>query len=249
MANTFSKSSGSWPAGDPLYGSRLTLTGLSAGKYCTTTCSNPSNWTTVSQTAAWNPGCCGGTYEISPGTYYGISTSASNTTTLEFDPGVYYFFGSGVSINGSTVTLENTPSSSGGVTLYFSCNTSNAPASCSSGKQGATFSTGASQTNIDLTAPTSGADSNMLFWFDPYNTDSSSAQMSLEGDISNAFTGAIYMASGTISASPSDQSTCNLPGPIIVYNVSLGGGCSGLGTGDGSLTVEASPSTPGNLVA
>jgi hypothetical protein len=194
----------------------------------------------ISTSADWSSPSSGGTFVVTPGTFYGISTASGGNVTLEFDPGIYIFYGpassnGGLYLQGGTVTLESNLSDAGGVTFYFSCNSGNAPANCSSSTAGATFNSAPSNlvlgTSSDtLYAPTTGTGANMLFWFDPNDT----VTMTLNGNPSTSMTGAIYMASGTISASPSSSSGLKLPGAIIVNTLSIGGGANSVGTPSGA---------------
>ncbi len=247
---------------NPLTGVNLTFTSsttytydgstysFGAGKYCTT--STCTTWTTPSATATWSITGSAQTYYLQPGVYYGIATSAGGTVTFYLNPGVYIFDGSGLNIQGSTVTMENNPSNPGGVTLYFACGSSGSPATCTatSGAKGAEFQTSSSTLNLDLTAPTSGFDSNLLFWFDPLDScsgDSDTYCFDLKGGTWNvASTGALYAAAGTLNIT----NTVSLPGPLIVgnlritggSNISLGGSSGLAGTTSVSQTIG-----PGNL--
>jgi hypothetical protein len=206
-----------------------------------------------STSADWSSPSSGGTFEVTPGTFYGISTASGGNVTLEFDPGIYIFYGpsssqGGMYLLGQTVTLESNSADPGGTTFYFSCSSGNAPANCSSGTAGAYFDAAPSKlvlgTTADpLTAPTSGTGANMLFWYDPNDT----VTMTLNGNPSTDMTGAIYMDSGTIYAWPNDSSGLKLPGAIVVNTLSLGGGANSVGTPSGT-PVGGTSSSPGTLV-
>jgi len=307
--------SSSWPAGDPLQGKRLSLTGATSGTvimattsqgvpkgtvttiainalsstlYTPTTlyvggaggpaislASNANSGSTslsitswnnttaaypsgtplveVSTSSDWSSPSSGGTFELTPGSFYGISTGSGGSVTLEFDPGTYIFYGpagssGGFNIGGGTVTLENTPADTGGVTLYFTCSSGTTPAACSSGTAGATFNASPNSLVLGTTAdplyaPTSGTGANLLFWFDPNDT----VTMTLNGNPSTSMTGALYMASGTLNASPNSSSGLKLPGAIVVNTVDIGGGANSIGTPTGA-PVGGTTTSPGNLV-
>ncbi len=207
----------------------------------------------VSTSADWSSPSSGGTFEVTPGTFYGISTASGGNVTLEFDPGIYVFYGpagsnGGLNLQGGTVTLESNLSDAGGVTFYFSCNSGNGPANCSSGTAGATLNAAPSNlvlgtTSDTLYAPTSGTGANMLFWFDPNDT----VTMTLDGNPSTSMTGALYMASGTLFAEPSSSSGLKLPGAIVVNTLTIGGGANSIGTPSGA-PVGGTQTGAGNLV-
>jgi hypothetical protein len=134
------------------------------------------------------------------------------------------------------------------VTFYFSCNSGNGPANCSSGTAGATLNAAPSNlvlgtTSDTLYAPTSGTGANMLFWFDPNDT----VTMTLDGNPSTSMTGALYMASGTLFAEPSSSSGLKLPGAIVVNTLTIGGGANSIGTPSGA-PVGGTQTGAGNLV-
>jgi uncharacterized membrane protein len=85
----------------------------------------------------------------------------------------------------------------------------------------------------------------MLFWFDPNDRGTT---ISLGGTVNTNMTGAMYTASGTLSAAPSNQSSVPLPGPIIVSSISIGGGSSGLGSPKGITRVQGT-AADGGLVS
>jgi hypothetical protein len=227
----------------------------------------------VSTSSDWSSPSTGGTFEVTPGTFYGISTASGGNVTLEFDPGIYIFYGpastsastdGGLSLQGGTVTLYNTPTDSGGVTFYFTCNSGNAPANCSAGTVGADFDASPSNLVLGTTAdplyaPTSGIGANMLFWFDPNDSNLSSSScnppsnqpadclMTLDGNPSTSMTGALYMASGTLFAEPSSSSGLKLPGSIVVNTLTIGGGANSIGTPSGA-PVGGTQTGAGNLV-
>jgi len=221
---------------------------FAAGKYCTT--STCTTWTTPSATAAWALNTAG-TYYLQPGYYYGITTGAGGTVTLDLAPGVYIFDGSGLQLNGSAIVLQNTPGDSGGVSLYFTCGSSGSPANCTSGTgaSAAEFYTSPSSLTMDLTAPTSGFDSNLLFWYDALATCTSQTGGDCfnlaGGSWSIASTGAMYAASGTLNIS----NTVSLPGPLIVDNINMTGSSVELGgsTGITGTTTVSETVGPGNL--
>jgi hypothetical protein len=207
----------------------------------------------VSTSGDWSSPSSGGTFEVTPGTFYGISTASGGNVTLEFDPGIYIFYGpassnGGLYLQGGTVTLESNLSNPGGATFYFSCNSGNGPANCSSGTAGATLNASPSNlvlgtTSDTLYAPTSGTGANLLFWFDPNDT----VTMTLDGSPSTSMTGALYMASGTLYAEPSSSSGLKLPGAIVVNTLTIGGGANSIGTPSGA-PVGGTQTGAGNLV-
>ena len=218
------------------------------GKYCmSATC---TTWTTPSTTSTWALNTAG-TYYLWPGNYYGITTGAGGTVTLDLNPGIYIFDGSGLQLDGSSIVLQNNPGTPGGVSLYFTCGSGGSPANCTSGTgaSGAEFYTSPSNLTMDLTAPTSGFDSNLLFWYDPL--DSCTSQMGgycfnlAGGSWSIASTGAMYAAAGTLNIT----NTVSLPGPLVVDNINMVGSSVALG---GSTGITGTPTVsqtvgPGNL--
>jgi hypothetical protein len=219
---------------DPLNGLKYSLPSSCTGSYCSSVDSISSSGTTV----------------LNAGVYDGITIS--NGGTVNFDPGVYIFDGAGLQITGGAPTLEClTCSGSNGVTFYFTCNSSWTPTACtaSSGASGAGFYTKTNMT-VNLSAPTTGPEGNLLFWFDPLDSCTSSdtgrknSCMDLNGGgwTFNA-TGALYMVDSTLYKS----NTIAITGPLIVGNVANAGSTMALGTLTGPTLVGSSPA-PGGLV-
>jgi hypothetical protein len=222
---------------DPLNARKYSLPASCTGSYCSTA-DTPASGAT-----------------LNAGVYYGINISHGGT--VNFDPGVYILDGTGINVSGSAPTLTcSTCSGSSGVTLYFTCNSGSggspayAPTNCTAttGKSGAGFSTNTGMT-VSLKAPTTGPEGNLLFWFDPLDScttsDANSACMDMHGgswDFS-ASKGALYMADSTLYK----NNTISLVGPLIVDNVVNDGSTLALGTLTGPTLIGGSPA-PGGLV-
>jgi hypothetical protein len=218
---------------DPLNSLKYSLPSSCTGTYCSMV-DNISSGTTV----------------LSAGVYDGITIS--NGGTVNFDPGIYILDGAGLQITGGSPTLEcTTCSGSSGVTFYFTCNSSWTPTACtaSTGASGAGFYTKTSMT-LNLSAPTTGPEGNLLFWFDPLDSCTSSdtgsqnscLDLNQGGWTFNA-TGALYMVHSTLYKS----NAVSITGPLIVGNVVNQGSTLALGTLTGPTLVGSSPA-PGGLV-
>jgi hypothetical protein len=175
------------------------------------------------------------TVDLNPGVY-GTLTLAGNGT-VSFASGLYVFTG-GMTVSASgTMTLEDT---SAGVTLYFTCGTSTAPASCASG--GATGASLSMSGNVQwsLTAITTGAQENVVVIFDRHNTSGVTNSATLNsGDLNDA----VYIPYGTYTSSGGTA----LGIPLIVYSIT-GSGFTENSNAPFTLPSGTSQSVPGNLV-
>jgi len=107
---------------------------------------------------------------FTPGTFNGISMTGNGTYV--FQPGLYYMTGS--------VSCSGTPTITGtGVTFYF---TNNATWNCTG------------TVTINLTAPSSGTYSSLLFYQNPLDTTT----LSLGGNSGSTFTGIVYAPSADV---------------------------------------------------
>jgi hypothetical protein len=180
---------------------------------------------------------------ISPGVYGTLNLSGSNQT-VTFNSGTYIFCGGGLSVSGPSVTLN---SASGGVVLYFECNSGGAPAGCSSSGQagaGITIST-SSDLNWNLQPEASSSWANVLIIFDRDNTGAiylTSAAQNIDG----SGTGAIYAPDATYNTQASNTNF-TLGAPIIVGAFKSSGGNFNMPT-IVQVPGGSSPTSPGGLV-
>jgi len=153
----------------------------------------------VTSSATLGPTVAGGTV-----CYNGLSNSGSGALTL--NPGVYVITG-GFSASGSA-TITGT-----GVTIYLA------------GPNGSLSLTGSGALN--LTAPTSGPYSGILFFEDPSDTNA----MSISGSTGTILTGIFYAPSAALSLTGSSGATFNAA--VVSYTLSI--------NGTGSLNEYMSP--------
>jgi hypothetical protein len=97
---------------------------------------------------------------FSPGNYESMTFNAS-CKVYTFNPGVYVIGPGGLNVTGSNDVFQGT-----GVTLYFVCGSST-PAACGSGGVGGGVSVTGNHTFFAWSAPTTGPQRNILYFFDP----------------------------------------------------------------------------------
>jgi hypothetical protein len=192
---------------------------------------------------------CPSSDTISPGIYDSIIINCSSAT-LNFNPGVYVIAGGAITVNSSSDTLA---SPSGGVTIYYTCASGSAPASCgaftsstatcSSTTSGAQLTINGSSAHINLSGGYNGSD--ILMFYDPCNSNQH-AYYGQNSSISYTGSGTFYAHSGGIWF---DGSSAGVPGPLIADNVMFDSSSCTLGTASGSINLgTTTASSPGNLV-
>lgn len=187
---------------NPVTGSALLTDPLASMTLPTTTATSG-----CSSTAAYSTSTT-----LNPGVYGSLTLSGMNQT-VTLNSGTYIFCGSGLSISGASVTVA---SATGGVVLYFECQSGGAPAACStSGQTGAGISVSSSSSlTWNLQPETSASWENVLIIFDRHNTGTilftSAAQ-----NVTGSGTGAIYAADATYTMQAS-SGNFTLGAPIIV---------------------------------
>ncbi len=165
------------------------------------------------------------TATLSPGFYYG-GISINGNQAIRFNPGTYILGGGGLSINGNTSSMSGT-----GVTFY---NTSG------QGGYGKIKLNG--NTQVNLTAPTSGSLQGILFFQDP--SISSGAGSIINGNSSSTFDGALYFPTTTLTYN--GNSTLNGYTILVAYDL-VWNGNSSIGNNYSSLA-DGSPIKSGLLV-
>ena len=191
---------------------------------------------------------CPSSDTINPGIYDSIVINCSSAT-LNFNPGVYVIAGGAITVNSSSDTLA---SPSGGVTIYYTCASGSAPASCgtftsstatcSSTKSGAQLTINGSSAHINLSGGYNGSD--ILMFYDPCNSNQH-AYYGQNSSITYTGSGTFYAHSGGIWF---DGSSTGVPGPLVADNVMFDNSSCTLGTASGSINLGSAPSAPGNLV-
>lgn len=165
------------------------------------------------------------TATLSPGFYYG-GISINGNQAINFNPGTYILGGGGLSINGNTSSMTGT-----GVTFY---NTTGL------GGYGKIKLNG--NTQVNLTAPTSGSLEGILFFQDP--SVSSGAGSIINGNSSSTFDGALYFPTTTLTY----NGNSSLSGYTIIVAYDLvWNGNSSIGNNYSSLA-DGSPIKAGLLV-
>lgn len=165
------------------------------------------------------------TATLSPGFYYG-GISINGNQALKFNPGVYILGGGGLSINGNTSSMTGT-----GVTFY---NTT--------GLGGYKQIKLNGNTQVNLSAPTTGSLQGILFYQDPSVTGG--AGSTINGNSSSTFDGALYFPTTTLTY----NGNSSLSGYTIVvaYDI-VWNGNSTIGNNYSSLA-SGSPIKSGLLV-
>ena len=192
---------------------------------------------------------CPSSDTINPGIYDSIIINCSSAT-LNLNPGVYVIAGGAITVNSSSDTLA---SPSGGVTIYYTCASGSAPASCgtftsstatcSSTTSGAQLTINGSSTNINLSGGYNG--SKILMFYDPCNSNQD-AYYGQSSSINYTGSGTFYAHSGGIWF---DGSSSGIPGPLIADNVMFDSSSCTLGTASGSINLgTTTAASPGNLV-
>jgi hypothetical protein len=192
---------------------------------------------------------CAPSDTISPGIYDSITINCSSAT-LNFNPGVYVIAGGAITVNSSSDTLA---SPSGGVTIYYTCASGSAPASCgafnsstatcSSTTSGAQLTLDGSSADINLSGGYGG--SNVLMYYDRCNSNQD-AYDGQNSSITYTGSGTFYAHSGGILF---DGSSTGVPGPLVADNVLFNNSSCILGTASGSINLGTpSAAAPGNLV-
>lgn len=193
---------------------------------------------------------CTSSDTISPGIYTSITDNCSSST-LNFNPGLYVIDGStGIDMNSSSQTLA---SPSGDVTIYFTCNSGGAPASCgtwnsstgtcSSTSSGSELQINGSSATIDLSGGYNGGA--YVYFYDRCNSNQdgfygNTSSINVEGSA------ALYGHSAGIWLNGSAES---IPGPLLVGNIVFDSSSITLGTTSGAASLGgSSPSSPGGLV-
>lgn len=159
-----------------------------------------------------------GNVTLQPGVYCGNTLKITNGAVVTFAPGVYILDQISFVVEGNA-TVQGT-----GVTIILT----------SSGQVssiGNIVINGGS--TVDLTAPTSGPYSGMVFWQDGRAPDSNTDNFS--GGSSMKITGAIYTPSQSVSYSGGNGTAGGGCTQLIAYNINLSGGsefdnnCAGTG--------------------
>jgi Flp pilus assembly protein TadG len=204
-------------------GGTLTVTG-------TKTTGAPVMADPYANVATPSPGACAGTNSwnndatISPGTYCnGFSVNSSANISLQ--PGVYIINGGSFSVNGSA-SISGT-----GVTIVLTGSAGNYATATINGGAG-----------VNLSAPTSGATSGIVFLQD--RNDTSGQTSKINGGSGTAITGALYFPSQTLkfSGGSSSASTCT---QVIADQISYLGSAyfNNKCTGDGVTPIGQSNTT------
>jgi hypothetical protein len=186
---------------------------------------------------------------INPGIYDSITIDCSSAT-LNFNPGVYVIAGGAITVNNGSDTLA---SPSGGVTIYYTCASGSAPASCgtfnsstapcSSTTSGAQLTLDGSSADINLSGGYNG--SNILMYYDPCNSNQD-AYDGQNSSITYTGSGTFYAHSGGILF---DGSSTGVPGPLVADNIMFNSSSCTLGTAGGSINLgTTTAASPGNLV-
>ncbi len=156
---------------------------------------------------------------LSPNTCYTGGVSVKAGYTLNLDPGVYYFSGNGLTVEGNA-TITGT-----GVTLVFTGSTSAGWATANIG----------SNAIVNLTAPTSGSTQGIVMYADRNIPVSSNTGFNLAGGATQNFGGAIYLPTSQLSFAGGNGSTTSCT-QIIADTVTLSGNsnltvnCNSFGT-------------------
>lgn len=178
----------------------------------------------------------GNNNNLNPGCYHGIQVQANATLTLK--PGTYYLGEKGLSVGGNATVIGN------GVTLVFT----NTASPFNSSKIGTFSAQGTS--NLQLTAPTSGAYAGILIHQDSRTPLGNGANQgfNVTGDSSSVFDGAIYAPSTKVNFTGNSGMTTDCLQIISLYleftgNTSVTNNCpSGRGvvsfTGDKFLRMR-----------
>ncbi len=170
---------------------------------------NPLSWVTApkigSCTFTSTFSVSSGSAAISPGTYCGgISI---NGGAVNFNSGTYIVEGSGLTVNGGTVT-----SGTDGVTFYFEAGS-------------AQFNGSAS---VDLVAPTTGTYPGILFF--QSSTDSTAA--TINGGAASVFQGALYFPDANVQLNGSNAAAYTI---VVSESMQVNGGNFSLGNNYSSL--------------
>jgi hypothetical protein len=166
-----------------------------------------------------------GTYDLSPGVFYG-GWDIRNNVTLHLNPGVYIIAGGGIKLNaGGTITSVS--SVSGAIAPILIFNTDNPSYSCPSGPQYAC------QQNVDFTASSTlavrGIDSGpfrgILIWQD--GTASGSDQpVTLGGQTNLTIAGTVYAPKALVTLTGGSSGTGVASVQIIAWQFNITGGAT-----------------------
>jgi len=172
---------------------------------------------------------------LQPGVYCGgLSIGNTNGTTFTLSPGTYIMAGGGLTFNSLAKVTG------AGVTIY---NTSSAGWGCSSTYNYTPF-TISGQTNITMSAPTSGALAGMLFFANRTGcATAGSCQDQINGGSTTSFNGALYLKSDTLLISGNNSSTgCMV---VVADKIAINGNSSFGSTGCAinPIGVSVSPAT------
>ncbi len=158
------------------------------------------------------------TTALDPGLYKNINISCSSACTVTFNPGTYILLGSGLSAIGST-TLTGTG-------VFFFNTVQNYPT-----EQGSCGSISiAVDSDVTISAPTSGYYSGMLFFQDPSCTQT--LGINANGSITSS-NGSLYAPTATVQIAGSN--TISIGGQIIAKKVWVASGAS--------VTINYDPAT------
>jgi hypothetical protein len=160
------------------------------------------------------PTCGNCTNTITPGTY--VAATIGNSEILQLQgPGTFVIIG-----NSSTFTVQGSAqlTSSGGVTLYFTCGTTTSTACTSGGQTGAGFAV-THGGGFTISAPTSGSYAGMAIMFDRNNN----AAINLSGGGAATITGSVYAKSSTMTLDGSGSGTI-LNSRLVLSSMVVQGG-------------------------
>jgi Flp pilus assembly protein TadG len=169
--------------------------------------SNPLSWVPVpavgSCTFSKAYSVNGGNVALNPGNYCGGIIVNSGVAT--FNPGFYTLGGSGLLVNGGSM-------SGNGVTLYFQAGS-------------ATFN---GSNNINLVAPTTGTYAGILFFQNPSDTSSAT----INGGTGSVFQGALYFPDATVQLNGGNVAAYTI---VVSKSVQMNGSSFSIGNDYSSL--------------
>lgn len=166
----------------------------------------------------------------SQGTYCG-GISLTGTTSATFNSGTYILLGGGLTVHGGASMTGS------GVMFYNTCS----PSPCNNSNAGTITINGGG--NLNLSAPTSGVYTGILFFQDP--TAGASTSVNFLGNNSTCLTGALYFPSSNVTFS-GDSSASGCATGLVADTITMTGNSNSYFTGGGS--VSGSPAAPTALL-
>ena len=143
----------------------------------------------------------------------GSTLHLTSGDAIDFEPGVYLFYGVGLKVDGgATITCSACSPGSEGVTFIFS--------GPSASQVGTADINGSA--NVTLNAPSTGTYSGLLFYQDPISANTSSNTSNINGGADIQLTGALYFPSThvNVNGDVTGTSECSL---VVAGTITFGG--------------------------